>query len=241
VGVLMRFVAAIAATTTVFCADAARAGDAGPNNPSFLLFAGTDLWRDGAFLNGGLLWSPAGLDTSGFTLKLLLAGGRYIYPSGTLGMDVAGTALSASVLPGWRMTHDGLTIDVYAGPVAQDYRLSPYDPGSLLRGAYAGGQFATDLWYQPTASTLIALDGSIASIGLIGSARAAFGWRSSEPFFIGPEAQTIWCVDYQQWRFGAHVTGWRIDALELSGAAGWAVESFGRTGPYVRIGLNTRL
>jgi hypothetical protein len=39
------------------------------------LFADTDLWRDGAFANGGLLWSPAGLGQSGFTLKLLLAGG----------------------------------------------------------------------------------------------------------------------------------------------------------------------
>jgi hypothetical protein len=39
----------------------------GPNNPSFLLFAGTDLWRDGAFGNGGLLWSPTGLEQGGFT------------------------------------------------------------------------------------------------------------------------------------------------------------------------------
>src|SRR5580658_8851029 len=102
----MRFVAAIAATTTVFYADAARAGDAGPDNPSFLLFAGTDLWRDGAFLNGGLLWSPAGLDGGGFTLKLLLAGGRYTYTSSTLGVSVDGTMPSAAVLPGWRLTRD---------------------------------------------------------------------------------------------------------------------------------------
>lgn len=47
----------------VLCAAAAQAGRDGPNNPSFLLFAGTDLWRDGAFVDGGLLWSPAGLDT----------------------------------------------------------------------------------------------------------------------------------------------------------------------------------
>jgi hypothetical protein len=33
----------------------------------FFLFAGTDLWRDGAFVHGGLLWSPAGLDADGFT------------------------------------------------------------------------------------------------------------------------------------------------------------------------------
>jgi hypothetical protein len=176
----------------------------------------------------------------GFTLKLLLAGGRYIYPSSGLRMDVDGNMVSASALPGWRMTRDGLTVGLYAGPIIQDYRLMPYDPGSLLRGAYAGGQIAADIWYRPDPATMIAFDGSIASIGLVGSARAAIGWRSSEPFFIGPETQAIWCVDYQQIRFGGHVTGFRVDALEWSAAGGWAIESFRRAGPYVRLGFNTR-
>jgi hypothetical protein len=62
---LWGFGAAIVATIATLCA--ARAETVGPDNPSFLLFAGTDLWRDGAFANGGLLWSPAGLDQGGFT------------------------------------------------------------------------------------------------------------------------------------------------------------------------------
>ena len=239
---VLRGFGAAAATITVFCAVAAQAGAVGPGNSSLLLFGGTDIWRDGAFLAGGLLWSPAGLDTGGFTFKLLLGGGRYVYPSSGLREDVDGTLISASALPGWRMTRDGLTIDVFAGPIVQDYRLTPYDPGSLLRGPYAGGQIAADLWYLPNPSTMMALDGSIASIELIGSARAAVGWRSSpESFFIGPESQALWCKDYQQLRFGAHVTGYRIDALEWSAAAGWAIESFHREGVYLRIGFNTRL
>jgi hypothetical protein len=120
-------IGAVVATIAILCTIAARAETAGPNNPSFLLFAGTDFWRDGAFGNGGLLWSPTGLNQGGFTLKLLLAGGQYIYPSSTLHMDVAGTLVSASALPGWRMTNSGLTIGLYAGPIVQDYRLTPYD------------------------------------------------------------------------------------------------------------------
>ncbi len=172
---------------------------------------------------------------------LLLAGGRYIYPSGALGTYVAGTALSASLLPGWRMTRDGMTVDVFAGPVVQDFRLSPNDPSSLLHGSYTGAQIAADVWYQPNAATLVMLDGSIESIAIIGSARAAFGWRASEPFFIGPEAQAIWCFDYQQFRLGAHVTAFRVNTLEWSAAGGWENESFRRGGPYLRIGFNTRL
>ncbi len=177
----------------------------------------------------------------GFTFKLLLGGGGYTYPSSGLGEDVRGTLLSASALPGWRVTRDGLVINVYAGPIVQDYRLTPYDPGSLLRGQYAGGQVATDLWYQPNPLTMIALDGSLASIEFIGSARAAVGWRiSPESFFVGPETQALWCVDYQQLRFGAHVTAFHIDASEWMAAAGWEIESFHREGVYLRVGVNTK-
>jgi hypothetical protein len=224
----------------VLCAAAAQAGSDGPNNPSFLLFAGTDLWRDGAFVDGGLLWPPAGLNTGGLTFKILLNGGLYTYPSGGLHTDIEGTLVSAAALPGWRTTRDGFTVDLYAGPVVQDYRLTPYDPGSRLRGFYGGAQVAGDVWYQPSPATMIALDASIASIELIGSARAAIGWKVFEPFFIGPETQAFWCTDYRELRLGAHVTGYRIDALEWSAAGGWAADSFGRGGLYLRLGLNAR-
>ena len=58
---------AIAVAAMFLCAELGRAETGGPNVPSFLLFAGTDLWRYGAFFYGGTVWSPAGLDTSGFT------------------------------------------------------------------------------------------------------------------------------------------------------------------------------
>jgi len=235
--------AVVTAAGSLLCATAAAAGiEEEPRSPSFLYFAGTDLWRDGAFLNGGLLWSPAGLDKSGFTLKLLLAGGTYVYPSGALNTDVDGTLLSISALPGWRWLHDGLVVNLYAGPIFQDYRLSPDDPTSRLRGRYAGAQFATGIWYQPDPATMLAFDGSIASIGFIGSARAAFGWRAPVGFFLGPEVQALWCVDYQQYRLGAHITAYRIDALEWTAAGGLATESDrrGSIGPYLRVGFNVR-
>ena len=167
----------------------------------------------------------------GFTLKLLLAGGGYTYPSGGLHTDVDGRLLSASALPGWRVTSDGISIAVYAGPIVQDYRLSPYDPGSLLHGFYSGAQLAADVWYQPTPTSMVALNGTIASIAAIGTMRAAVGWQFSEPFFVGPEAQALWCIDYQQWRLGAHVTGYRIDGLDWSAAAGWTLNLFAASVP----------
>ena len=88
---------------------------------------------------------------------------------------------------------------------------------------------------------MVAIDGSVASIAAIGTMRAAVGWRFDQPFFFGPEAQALWCIDYQQWRLGAHVTGFRLNGFEWSASAGLAVDAFGRAGPYIlRLGVNTR-
>jgi hypothetical protein len=233
-------VTAAAVAVQVLCAAADHAKAAEPNPPTFLLFAGTDLWRYGAFAYGGTLWSPAGLDADGFTLKMLLNGGAYTYTSGDLNTDIDGKMISAAILPGWRITRNGLTVSIFVGPVVQDYRLTPNDPGSSLQGFYGGAQLAGEVWYQPTAKTMAAVNGAIASIGPTGSLRVAFGFRVFEPVFIGPETQEIWCGDFQEVQFGAHVTGLRIDAFEWSAGSGWTITSDHRSGPYLRVGVNAR-
>jgi Cellulose biosynthesis protein BcsS len=213
---------------------------AGPSTPSFLLFAGTDISRYGLFLNGGLVWSPAGIDADGFTFKALLNGGNYTYFSDGLHANVDGTLLAAAAMPGWRFTHDNVTVSLFAGPTVQDYRLSPYDPGSRLHRLYAGGEFAADIWYQPTAATMAALSGAIASIGPTGSLRAAFGIRLFDQVFVGPEVQGIWCGNYDEARFGAQVTALHIGTVDWSAAGGWSLTSDQRQGPYVRFGAAAR-
>jgi len=232
--------AAAAGASVVFCAAIGPAQAAEPASGSLLLFGGTDLWRDSGFIYGGLLWSPAGLNAEGFTLKVLLDGGGYDYASGTLHAEVGGTLLSAAAMPGWRFTGDGMIVTLFAGAAAQDYRLTPYDPGSRLHGFYLGAQFAADVWYQPSAATMVAFNGAGLSIGPTEWMRAAFGFRLLEPFFVGPEALAIWCADYEEFRLGAHVTGWRFGALEWGAGAGWAADSDRRAGPYLRLGINAK-
>jgi hypothetical protein len=218
--------------------DRAKASE--PSDPKFLFFGGADVWRYGDFLYGGLLWSPGGVDADGFTLKTVLSGGGYSYISGALNADINGTTMSAATLPGWKFSHDGLYVSVFAGPVVQDYRLTPYDPGSHLHGLYVGGEFATDLWLQPTPATMAELNGTVASIGPTGSLRAAFGVRVFDRMFVGPESKEIWCGNFEQVQLGAHVTALRINAFEWSAGSGWSITSDHRTGPYLRVGFNAR-
>jgi hypothetical protein len=176
----------------------------------------------------------------GFTFKMLLDGGAYSYLSGAPQQTIDGTKLSAAALPGWRFTRGGLNVTVFAGPVVQDYRLTPADPGSHLHGLYAGGEAAADIWYQPNAMTMAAFNAAIASIGPTGYVRAAIGVRVFDAAFVGPEIEEIWCGEFEELEVGGHLTGLRFNSVEWSMASGLALTSDQRSGPYLRLGVNAR-
>jgi hypothetical protein len=216
---------------------------AGPSRASddgaqFLLFSGTDLWRDGQFMHGGLLWSPAGLEREGFTLEAMgLSGGRYSYRSGALDNAwVTGADEEAQLLPGWRFTRDRLELKVFAGLGIKNDVTSPNDPGSRLHGTSVGARTAVNLWFEPTPATILAADASLTSIAAGYSVRAAYGWRLRDWFYLGPEAQTFACVGYSQVRLGLHMSGMKTGEWEWSAAAGWSEDSDRRSSPYLRLG-----
>jgi hypothetical protein len=228
---------AVAAASLLVSAAAALAQAGGVTHPLVLLFAGTDLWRQSQFFHGGVLMAPAGLDSDGFTIKMLIGGGHYSYYSGGLAQDVDGRAISADALFGWRFRRDALTVNVSAGVDVQDHQLVPNDPGARLRGHYVGARLSGDFWYQPTAQFMVAADASATTVGPTTSFRAATGWRVFDTLFIGPETQMLWCADYRQLRLGIHFTGLHTDIFEWLLASGWARDSDGRAGPYLRLGV----
>lgn len=235
--------AAITAAAFVVCCACVSTGPARADDDGaqVLLFSGGDLWRDGQFMHGGLLWSPDGLDREGFTLKAMISGGRYRYRSGTLDNAwVNGTEEEGQLLPVWRFKRDRLELKVFAGFDIKNDIASPYDPGGRLHGATVGGRVAVNLWLEPTPATMLAADAALSSIASSFSARLAYGWRLYDWFYLGPEAQTFACDDYSQLRFGLQLTGLKTDLWEWSAAAGWSGDSDQRAGPYLRLGVLTR-
>jgi len=214
---------------------------AGADGAQLLLFSGTDLWRDGSFMHGGLLWSPAGLDNEGFTFQALFSGGQYRYRSSAFNNAwVIGTEGEVQLLPGWRFKHDKLEVKVFAGLDIKRDTTSPDDPSNRLNGTSAGIRATVNLWFEPTPSTMAAADASLTSIATAYSARAAYGWRVEDWFYLGPETQVFACAGYRQLRFGAHITGLKTGLWEWSAAAGWSGDSEHRTSPYLRLGVLMR-
>jgi hypothetical protein len=237
---VVAFFAAVVAVAAAFCsptgvrADTTTDGD----RAHFLLHGGFDLWRNGGFGHGGLLWSPDGLRQDGFTLKILLGAGSYRYRSGTT--ETTGLQYLASALPGWRFKQGTLEITVFAGLDMQQHQFKPDDPGNGLRGFHAGARGGFDLWFEPMpAEMMLTASVSASTIGKNVWARAAAGVRALD-LWLGPES--VFCGDetYRQLRFGAHVTGLRTGAFEWSAGAGWVTDSDKRSGLYGRLGVLVR-
>ena len=235
--------AALAAVLSVRqCPASAETDFTARDEPRFLLFASTDLWRHGGFAHGGVVVAPSGLDRDGFVFKVMFGGGAYRYISGALGsIDVVGAQLGAAAMPGWRFIRNGFIVTVFAGLDYQDHRLTPNDPSAGLRGEYFGLRTAVELWYEPTPYTMLAADASFSTVGPSYSARIAGGWRIFGHYYLGPELQAFAADDnYQQMRVGVHVTGMKFWQFEWSAGLGWANDSDERDSLYGKLGVISR-
>lgn len=220
--------------------DIPSAGDlAGGIHPEkFLYFAGFDLWRNGGTFYGGGQWAPGGLNADGFTLKVLLAEGSYLYRSGAT--DVRGTYLLGSIMPGWRIKRGDLEIKVFAGLDLQNHRLSPDDLTNSLRGNHAGLRVNADIWWEPTRAMMLASSISGSTIGNSFGIRGAAGWRLMDRFWTGPEIETSGDDVYRQYRIGAHVTSFKTGEFEWALGAGYVEDNSHRSGAYGRLSVLTR-
>jgi hypothetical protein len=207
-----------------------------------ILFSGRDLWFNGAFAYGGMIWSPRDLDEDGLLFKLLLSGGLYRYNAGDLGNErVVGAEWLVQALPGWHVKRGTFEAKVFWGPEFQHHRLWPDDPGNTLKGGKFGLRFSTEFWYEPTTSTMITADGSLSTIGGSNSARLGLGWKFFDQFYSGPETQIYGGAGYSQWRLGVHFTSLKTGEAEWSAAGGWARDTNNRSSPYFRLGFMQRL
>ncbi|RTL51121.1 MAG: cellulose biosynthesis protein BcsS [Bradyrhizobiaceae bacterium] len=214
-------------------------GASGAAAEKFLYFSGFDLWRSGGTAYGGMMWSPGGLNADGFTLKLLLAGGSYLYRSGI--NDIRGTYLLGSVMPGWRIKRGDVEIKLFAGLDLQHHETSPDDPGNRLRGDHAGIRLNAEVWWEPIpAQMMVAASFSGSTVGDNFGVRAATGWRMLDKFWAGPEAEASGDLVYRQYRVGAHLTSFKTGDFEWTLGAGYVEDNSDRSGLYARIGLLTR-
>jgi hypothetical protein len=209
-----------------------------------MLLSGRDLWRHGAFSYGGVVFAPGGLEQDGLLLKILITDGVYLDGAAKLTRArITGVEATTQVLPGWRIKRGDAEFKFFMGPESR--QLWSDDLANRLRGYSFGLRLAAELWYEPTPESMVSADVSLSSIVSIHSARIGYGWRIFEDMlgglYVGPEVQYFGSDHYRHLRFGMHITSLKTDDVEWSSALGFARDSQGRTGPYVRLNFLKRL
>src|SRR5215218_9758442 len=97
-----------------------------------------------------------------------------------------------------------------------------------------------DLWYEPSDTTMLAVNAWATTIGAGYWTRAAVGWRVGDLAWLGPELQALGDSDYRQLRGGVHVTGLRTGTWEWSASLSAFRGDDRHGGFYGRIGVLTR-
>jgi hypothetical protein len=240
----------VAAAVTACGADRALAQALEPDTPQpdglsggtkverVLLYAGFDIWRYGRTGYGGFYWAPGGLNNDGFITRLFVSGSVERYDAGQKRFNT--TIIRAAPLAGWRLSQGTLELKLFAGPELENRVPTPDIPDAAYRGTHLGARVAAELWWEPVPVMMLTSALSASTNATSHSARAAAGWRVRDQFWVGPEISASADAFSQQYRVGAHLTGFRLDALEWSAAVGYVTDSFGRNGIYGRIGVLTR-
>jgi hypothetical protein len=203
-----------------------------------LLYAGFDIWRFGRAGYGGFYWAPDGLNNDGFITRLFVSRGVERYDAGARRFNT--DIVRAAPLAGGRLGQGTLELKVFAGPELENRVLTPDIPTAPYRGTHIGARVAAELWWEPVPEMMLTSAFSASTNAASTSARGAAGWRVFDQFWMGPEISASSDDFSKQVRVGAHLTGFKLDALEWSAAVGYVTDSYHRSGVYGRIGVLTR-
>lgn len=172
-----------------------RQAEIAPSVSHFELWAGAQAFRHAWSLYAGTTVAPfAGIQQDGLRLRLVGGYGGYSYAGpravgvGSQTVNFKGTAAFTEALAGYQKQLGPLTVKVFAGLTAAQYRLEPDDPETTIRGPGLGGKVALETWWNIGDRAWSSVDVSWGSLHDSYAARGRLGWRFLPALSAGLEA-----------------------------------------------------
>ncbi len=175
------------------------------------------------------------LTESGPRVRLQNVTGVYSYPDTANGRTVRGFQEEVSALFGYEWIWQQAAIAGYIGFNVRHNELSIPDPGNPVVGTGVGAKIAADIYLNPTVDTLFAANASYSTLFRAYYARVRAGVAVADGVFIGPEATFLGDAFFNQWRVGAHLTGFLVGPVKFSLGAGYAYDRVQKGGYYTSV------
>ncbi|MDR7037748.1 hypothetical protein J2X36_002499 [Methylobacterium sp. BE186] len=210
----------------------------GPSDDYIVAFDGAATVTSNSSAFGALTTTiaPAGaLVESGPRVRLQAIAGTYSYPGATAGSRVRGDQQEGSVLAGYEWIWDQAALAGYVGFNVRNNELSILDPRNPVVGTGVGAKVAADLWLNPTQNTLFAANASYSTLFSAYYVRAKAGFMVADGVFVGPEGTLLGDAYFNQWRLGAHLTGFTVGPMKFSLGAGYAHDRVQKGGYYTSV------
>ncbi|MHB2208520.1 cellulose biosynthesis protein BcsS [Methylobacterium sp. CM6257] len=175
------------------------------------------------------------LNESGPRLRLQGLSGVYSYPGSTSGRTVRGEQEEGTAMFGYEWIWKQAALAGYVGFNVRNNELSVLDPRNPVVGTGVGAKFAADLYLNPTLETLLAANASYSTLFRAYYVRVKAGFAVADGVFIGPEATLLGDAYFNQWRVGAHLTGFAVGPMKFSLGAGYAHDRVQKGGYYTSV------
>ena len=171
----------------------------------YVIFSGIDIVKDAreGYL-GGMVALNGDLDRDGFLVRILGTLGTFEYNDTVTNFD--GDYWQGDLMLGYQLVRNGVTYAALAGVDFQDYKLSPDDPTSKLRGSETGFKVALDIgteryykrpFYAATRASYSTAFDTYYALGRLGV--------NIDRFAIGPEVWALGDKSGDAGRVGAFV------------------------------------
>jgi cellulose biosynthesis protein BcsS len=186
----------------------------------------------------GVTVTMAATDTlkeSGARIRLEGLEGVYDYKASATQARVQGHQVEGSLLAGYEWIWRNATLSGYVGLNVRDNRLSVYDPQNKVVGTAVGVKSVLEFYANPTDDTMVSAYGSYATDHRAYYTRFKVGLSLFDRTFVGPEAMFLGDDFFSQWRVGAHVTGFRLGALQFGLSGGYVRDRVQKGGAYTTI------
>ncbi len=181
----------------------------------------------------------ASIDSDGIMLRGAVAYGRYEYDRGLL-PDGDGRLLNVDAMIGYQWVGDTDRRTIYVGANFQSHDVDN-DPLNPVQGDDWGFKVQAEYYNEPSHGMMVLGVANYSTANESYYALGRIGWRvGSGNMFVGPEVGANGDARYNQWRAGAHITGFRVGPLGLGASLGYSAVDPGADGIFGTVGFTLR-
>ncbi|KAB7613487.1 cellulose biosynthesis protein BcsS [Amylibacter sp. SFDW26] len=194
-------------------------------NSSVLIF-GSEVGSDSLTVYTGLIKAFNGdLNKSGYLGRGFIAYGDYNYETAAVaGGSVDIEAVSGDLMLGYQIVGNQAIISGFAGLDIQSNALTPNDPQNSTGGSAHGFKIQGEVRTTENAPAQASLIASYSGANETYYSRGRIGFNVGK-FSVGPEASLLGNEEYDSQKYGAFISGLKVNSLDVSVNVGYANSS----------------